>query len=118
MSVKKIVTTKYVGQDEHAGFEFRFRPVEDSITIEKNTDPKSTAVYVARYLVRDKERRMKKSAEKAARGLIETWNAYLSGDVYGIVREDYDKNKTRIGGEECWGFYGYDYALKALKTDI
>lgn len=270
MGVKKVVTTSYIGQDEHAGFTFNFEPVENSLTIEKVKDKKSQAAYVARYLVRDddarspdedgddglflvgyhreftvdrgsralvtiypesefkkdngyngrvyadghgwksleeakaqgllnkqvrrgkytpgisqelaqciarggkyeddsindeamdyvkkyhifpleayihsgvrlylsggcavdrawdvsqlgmvfvskKEWRMKKSAEKAARGLIETWNAYLSGDVYGIVREDYDKNKTRIGGEECWGFYGYDYALKALKTDI
>lgn len=65
-----------------------------------------------------KEWRSRKKAAEAARGLIETWNAGLSGDVYGIVREDYNKKKERIDGDECWGFYGYEYALKALKTDI
>lgn len=68
--------------------------------------------------VSKKEWRTRKRAEKAARGLIETWNSYLSGDVYGIVRENYNKDKQRIDGDECWGFYGHEYAIEALKTDI
>lgn len=38
----------------------------------------------------------RESARKAAEGLVEEWNMYLSGDVYG-----YD---SEYGG--CWGFYG------------
>ena len=34
------------------------------------------------------EWRIRKSAKKAARGLIEYWNAYLGGNVYGFVVKD------------------------------
>jgi hypothetical protein len=54
------------------------------------------------------------SARKAALSLIEEWNQYLSGDVYGVVLEKYDKNKNQIGHDSCWGFYGEKYALKEL----
>jgi len=45
MEIRKVVTTRYVGED---GFEFTFEPIEDTITVEKT--PKG---YVARYLVQD-----------------------------------------------------------------
>lgn len=64
------------------------------------------------------EWKTREKAREAARGLIETWNQYLIGDVYGIVKETYDKDKEQLDHEACWGFYGEEYALKALKTDI
>jgi hypothetical protein len=48
MSVKKRVVTSYIGEDEHAGFEFTFEPVEDTLSIKK-----TKTGYEARYLVRD-----------------------------------------------------------------
>jgi hypothetical protein len=57
-------------------------------------------------------------AYEAAAGLVETWNQYLTGDVYGIVKETYDKDKNQIDHDSVWGFYGYKYALEALKTDL
>lgn len=53
-------------------------------------------------------------AMKAAECLIEEWNQYLSGDVYGIARENYDSKKSRLDHDSVWGFYGYDYALSEL----
>jgi len=47
--------------------------------------------------------------------LVESWNEYLGGDVYGCVKETYDKNKKQIDQDSCWGFYGYKYALEELK---
>lgn len=44
--------------------------------------------------------------EEALRQDLETWNTYLSGDVYGIVVEDADGREV----DSCWGFYGLDYA--------
>lgn len=52
------------------------------------------------------EWRLRKSARKAAQGYVETWNQYLSGDVYGVVIEDEAGNDL----ESCWGFYGLEYA--------
>lgn len=57
-------------------------------------------------------------AKKACLGLIETWNCSLSGDVYGIVREHYNKDKEQLDFDAVWGFYGYKYAQEALKTEI
>ena len=93
MSVKKVVTTQYIGEGEHAGFNFHFEPLEDTLTIEKTKEG-----YTARYLVR--------------------WNSYLSGDVYILAREDYNKDKESISYVTCGECSGYKYALAALKTDI
>ena len=55
-------------------------------------------------------------ARTMAESLIETWNQYLSGDVYGIVKEYFDKDKMPTGEvDSCWGFYGLDDAREALK---
>lgn len=52
----------------------------------------------------------RKQAEKAARSLIEAWNVYLSGEIYG-----YNIEET---GDSCWGFYGKDYCIKEAKETI
>lgn len=49
---------------------------------------------------------LRESAEKAARGLVEYWNQYLSGDVWGVVIED--RNGEHV--DSCWGYYGLEYA--------
>lgn len=53
-------------------------------------------------------------AREAALGLIETWNDYLSGNVYGYIVEDPNGNHL----DSCWGFYGdyNDYALKEARS--
>lgn len=52
--------------------------------------------------VSKKETRMRKAALRIARGLIETWNDYLSGNVYGFTITDQEENNF----DSCWGFYG------------
>jgi len=59
------------------------------------------------YIFASKEEwRLTKSARKAAESLLETWNQYLSGDVWGYVIEDDEGNHI----DSCWGFYGEKYA--------
>jgi len=74
--------------------------------------------HVGAVLVSRKEWPDAEKAQEAAESLVETWNQYLSGDVYGIVKETFDKEKNQVDEGSCWGFYGYKYALEALKTDI
>jgi hypothetical protein len=57
-------------------------------------------------------------AFKAAESLVEQWNQYLHGEVFGIVKETYNKDKEQIHCESVWGFYGFEYAQQALETDI
>ena len=37
---------------------------------------------------------------------VETYDQYLTGDVYGYIVEDEDENEV----DSCWGYYGYEYA--------
>jgi hypothetical protein len=61
-------------------------------------------------------------AEKYLEGEVETYDAYISGQVYGyrIVEtfgEDEDEDE---GGEEldsCWGFFGLDYCREEARSN-
>ncbi len=57
------------------------------------------AVFVAKS-----EWKRSAKAEDAARGLVQTWNQYINGEVYGYMIETPDGEEE--GG--CWGFYGDD----------
>lgn len=70
--------------------------------------------HVGLVLLSRKEWKRRDKALKFAKGLIETWNQYLCGDVYGIVCEKFDKEKNSIDYDSVWGFYGEKYALEAL----
>jgi hypothetical protein len=74
--------------------------------------------HVGAVLVSKKEWPNQAKAAEAAVSLVKAWNQYLSGDVYGIVKETYDKDKQQLDQESCWGFYGYEEALADLKTGI
>lgn len=52
----------------------------------------------------------KRQAEKRASNLVDTWNEYLSGEVYGFVSEDEDGEQI----DSCWGFYGEDGIKEAI----
>jgi len=67
-------------------------------------------------LVSKEEFKSEKKAEKVAEGLVEDWNTYHSGDVYGIVKETYDKNKNQIDHDATWGYYGQKDAMLELKN--
>lgn len=58
-----------------------------------------------------KEWRLRKSARKAALSHVETWNQYLSGDVWGYVVDPDGLNE-----DSCWGFYGFDYCVEEAKS--
>jgi len=54
-------------------------------------------------LVSKKEAKTKEKAVKLASGLIESWNDYLSGNVYGYVITGIEDSKIL---DSCWNFYG------------
>ena len=58
------------------------------------------AVFVSRTKLNGKL--SAKQARKYALGLIEEWNQYLSGQVYGYITKDEQGNHL----DSCWGFYG------------
>ena len=52
--------------------------------------------------------------QKYAEGMVEEWNQYLSGDVWGFVIEDGDGNHL----DSCWEFYGFDYAKSEAESAV
>ena len=61
-----------------------------------------------------KEWKKREKARKAAEGLIETWNQYLSGEIYGYETES-------PSGEfihSCWNYYDKDEMIEDAKGEI
>lgn len=57
----------------------------------------------------------RKHAEKILRAEIETWDQYMTGDVYGYTVE------VKATGEEvdsCWGFYGREDVMAEMKASL
>lgn len=57
----------------------------------------------------------KKAKEKAyecMKGTVESYDQYLTGDVYGYTIEDEDGEYL----ESCWGFFGSDYVCEEAKA--
>ena len=62
----------------------------------------------------------KKTIETAKQVLIgeaETYDQYLRGNVYSCVVEKYDKEKNHLDYDVVGGYYGYNYAIQALKEE-
>ena len=75
--------------------------------------------HVGVVLVSKKEWPDRDKAAQVAKGLIETWNQYLSGDVYGVVVETFNKEKENTEEvDSCWGYYGNKYAMEELKSTM
>ena len=55
----------------------------------------------------------KAKATKFAQSVIEEWNQYLSGDVYLVVKETFDKEKRQVNYDVTGGYYGEKYALES-----
>ena len=48
------------------------------------------------------------TVEKCLHGEVETYDQYLTGDVWGYIIEDEDGEHV----DSCWGFYGREYCEK------
>ena len=62
--------------------------------------------HVGGYFCAKSEWPKRADALKHAQAMIERWNDYLSGGVFGYNIEDVD--------DSCWGFYGHDHAKSGL----
>jgi hypothetical protein len=63
-------------------------------------------------------------AARYAKGAIAEYSAWCSGNVYGVCVWSYtlDGEEWALDEDgrdnECWGYYGYDYALETLKEEM
>jgi hypothetical protein len=54
-------------------------------------------------------------AMKIAKSIVEEWNLYLSGEVYGYKITDTETNEE---ADSCWGFYGEEENCMTEAEDI
>lgn len=73
------------------------------------------------YVTRDQLKReglTKAKAREVIMAEVETYDEYLKGDVYCLVKETYGKDKKPVDYDTLGGCFGRDWAEKALKTEI
>lgn len=70
---------------------------------------------VGAVLILKKGVKNKKEAKLQAGNLISNWNEYLSGQVYQVVKETFDKNKKSVNYDIVGGYLGEEHALEGLK---
>lgn len=70
-------------------------------------------VSMCGYVLITKDEKEIPNPEKYAQGMIDEWNQYLSGDVWGY--------KIKAGDEDidsCWGFYGLEYCKEEARLAV
>jgi len=67
--------------------------------------------------IKNKKKQRKRVIELAKQA-CELFNQWANGDVYCLVREDYNKKKESIDYDVVGGYYGYENACKALDSEI
>ena len=70
------------------------------------------------YNVKRISKTILKRAEDVLTSEVDTYDKYLQGDVYCLVKETYTKDKEKIDHDTVGGFFGYYDAVKALDTEI
>lgn len=64
---------------------------------------------------------LRAEAEKYCAGVLDEYNAWVNGDVYGVVVYVIDRHtgvRMNDKSDECWGFIGRDYAEETLENAI
>lgn len=60
-----------------------------------------------------------RAARELAKNALDEYNAWLSGECYGIVIQVHDKeNAALISSDDCWNFIGSEYAQEALQDEF
>ncbi|MHB1167295.1 MAG: hypothetical protein ACYC0N_02005 [Carboxydocellales bacterium] len=68
------------------------------------------------YYIAPEDVKPGKQALRYADGAMEQYSAWCAGDVWGVCVWEYDKATLELGErDECWGYYGSDYAEQELE---
>lgn len=57
-------------------------------------------------------------AVKMCEDVLVSFNAWLSGDCYGVVVDVFDRDGKQIDDDACWGHIGHDYAERELNGSV
>ena len=65
-------------------------------------------------LVGADEKEFKRRAAEMLKGEVETFDKFITGEIYGFITKDPDGEEV----DSCWGFYGEDDAKQAAEENI
>ena len=79
--------------------------------------------YPSDYIIKElkkikNKKKQRKQAVEYARQACKTFNEWANGETYLIVKEIYNKDKKQVDYDCVGGYFGIDYAMESLKTDI
>ena len=60
----------------------------------------------------------RKAAVKYAEQAVEQYNAWTSGDCYGVVVQVHELDGTFVEEDACWGHIGSEYAEESLAEQV
>lgn len=66
------------------------------------------------FVLVDREEVGEENLDRNAEATVETWNQFLSGDVWGYEIEDKDGEFV----DSCWGFYGREYCEEQAREAL
>ncbi len=64
------------------------------------------------------KKRLRDAAVAYAETILEEYNAWLSGDAWGVCVEVFNAEAERIDSDSCWGHIGHAYAKEELTAAI
>jgi len=73
------------------------------------------------YTTKDKLKEfgiLKNKAKKQIENDVETYDMYIRGESYIIAADYFNKDKILVDDDNCGGYLCYEYALKALESEI
>ena len=70
------------------------------------------------YIKKRVTKQLLKKAVELLKAEVDTYNKYLTGEIYTIVKEEFDKNKKQVDFDTGGGYIGYEDSLKALDSEI
>lgn len=78
--------------------------------------------YVGNRFIKVTDRNWKKAAYHSMKDEVSVYDQYLTGEVYGIITEEYDTTtKTWVELDSCWGFFSDkwgDELIREIASEI
>lgn len=50
-----------------------------------------------------------------AKAYVDDYNAATNGEIYGVIRVDYDEDGNMVEHDACWSYVGYEYAKQTAE---
>lgn len=70
------------------------------------------------YGVKRVSKELRQKVKNILSGEVETYDQYLTGDVWGYDVTVKDQAGNEVASDSCWGFYGLDYCREAAREVV